>query len=180
MFHSGSPRVSRLTKNVVLPRSIPLPVFIAAPVGLMLGFIGFKTLQSVLGWLGFAGSDLSLFQNVFIAVGGGLATLLVAAEPWRGEHVHRVAAVRAAAIATTKKLLCPGSALPTVYSDEAGTLICVECSRIFTNEHLLAPQHDWSRRVYLGMKPIPHPITGEVHFISGSVPTHHPESRFYQ
>lgn len=172
VFHAGSPRVSRLTKNIVLPRSVPLPVFIATPVGVALGYMAFGALRSLLGWLPFMGStNLETLQQLFVVAGGALGAILATAQPWRGEHIHRVAAVRAAAIATTKKLLCPGSAMPTIYSDEVGTLICGECSQIFTDAHLFAPQHEWSRRVYLGMKPIPHPTTGEVHIISGSVPS---------
>lgn len=172
VFHAGPPRVSRLTKNIVLPRSIPLPAFVATPVGVALGYMAFGALKSLFDWLPFMSFvSLDTFQQLFIVLGGATGAVLATAQPWRGEHVHRVAAVRAAAISTTKKLLCPGSAMPTVYSDEAGTLICCECRQIFTDAHLFAPQHEWSRRVYLGMKPIPHPTTGEVHIISGSVPT---------
>ena len=171
VFHAGPPRVSRLTKNIVLPRSIPLPAFVATPVGVALGYAVFGVLKGLLGWLPFAGSaDLEALKQLFVVLGGGTAAVLATAQPWRGEHVHRVAAVRAAAIATTRRLLCPGSAMPTVYSGEVGTLTCCECRRVFTDAQLFAPQHEWSRRVYLGMRPIPHPTTGEVHVVSGSIP----------
>ena len=80
-----------------------------------------QTRRGLLGWLPFAGSaDLEALKQLFVVLGGGTAAVLATAQPWRGEHVHRVAAVRAAAIATTRRLLCPGSAMPTVYSGEVG------------------------------------------------------------
>ena len=166
VFHPGAPRVGKLSKNITLPRSVPLPVVFAVPVGGALGAVGGIALDPVLGLVW----PRARVIMISATIGAGLATLLVSVQPWRGEHVHRVAAVRAMAFASARLLMCPGSGLPAAYSEEAGTLVCSECGRVFGDANVFTPQHQWRRRVYLGMKPIPVPTTGEVHMTAGSTP----------
>ena len=177
VFHTGPARVGRLSKHIVLPRTVPLPVVMATPAGFAVGLAGGFLLIGLLGLEGSAATRTGMLS----AIGGaGAAALLVTAQPWRGEHVHRVAAVRAMALASQRTLICPGSAMPTLRSDETGTLVCCECGRVFGASAEFAPEHQWRRRVYLGMKPIPHPITGDVQIVSGSLPVavkHDPTTR---
>lgn len=164
VFHPGPPRIGRITKNVVLPRSVPLPVLVASAVGGAFGLVAGIVAGSLL--------QMPVLTTALLGmVGGGFACiLLVTAQPWQGEHVHRVAAVRAAAFASTKSLVCPGSGLPSVYADDVGTLVCSECGRAHSSSELITPQHHWRRRAYVGVMPIPHPVLGDVEIVSGSVP----------
>lgn len=164
VFHPGPPRIGRLTSNIVLPRSVPLPSLAAGAVGGGGGLIVGLVAGSVLPMS-------SLTTALLGMVGGGfVCNLLVTAKPWQGEHLHRVAAVRAAAFASTKSMVCPGSGLPSVYADDVGTLVCSECGRAHSSSELITPNHHWRRRAYLGVMPIPHPVLGEVEIVSGSVP----------
>lgn len=169
VFHRGLPRVGRISKNIALPRSVPLPILFAVPVGAMLGYIASGLLRSMFSWLPF----IDTLVRLLIILGVGILVILVTAQPWRGEYVHRVAAVKTTAFATAKVLMCPGSSMPSVRSDESGTFVCGMCGQIFGSSEIFTPPHQWRRRVYLGMKPIPPPITGEVEIIAGSVPTYH-------
>ena len=174
VFHTGPPRVGRLSKNIVLPRSIPLPVFGAVPLGALLGLAVAAPLIPLLGRF----MPTARIVAFAMMLGGTAGVLLVTFQPWRGEHIHRVAAVRASAFASAKVLVCPGSGMPTAHSDDVGTLVCCECGSVFGSSELFAPQHQWRRRVYVGMKPIPPPTTGEVWVVSGSVPLRPPRGPF--
>ena len=167
VFHTGPTRVGRLSKNIVLPRSVPLPVIAAVPVGALLGLICGLLLAPLLDWL----TDSATIIGTLMILGGALSAALVSFQPWRGEHVHTVAAVRFQALTSAKSLICPGAGMPTVRSEDVGTLVCCECGRVFSSAELFAPTHQWRRRVYVGMQPIPPPATGEVQIISGSVPS---------
>lgn len=168
VFHTGVPRVGRLTKHIVLPRSVPLTVVFAVPVGLLIGVFVGQILQST-------PVTVIIPENRIVSLSavvcGFITVLLVTVQPWRGEHVHRVVAVYASAYTATSVRVCPGSGMPSVHSDESGTLICGECGRIVGQSEQFVPEHKWRRRVYLGMKPITPPPTGEIMIIAGSVPT---------
>ena len=162
VFNPGAPRIGRLTRNLVLPRTVALPDLVGAAVGGIGGMVAGLMLGPMLGMDPITSAGLGL------GVGGLLVVTLVKAQPWQGEHVHRVAAVRAMAFASAKTLMCPGSGLPATYSDSLATLVCGECGLAHSSADKITPRHEWRRRVYLGIMPIPPPMTGEIVVVPGS------------
>ena len=164
IFSPGPARVGRIGKHFVLPRSVPVNVlvagFICGILGLMVGLLFAKIF-----WF------LSTFTVVVVTMMSGATAggFLVTFKPWKGEGINRVAMVRTQALMSTRSLVCPGSGLPAKYHDDIGTLACPQCGRAHNARDQITPQHQWRRRVYLGVAPIPHPVTGEIDVIAGSV-----------
>lgn len=165
VFNPGAPRIGQITRNFVLPRSVAVPDLLGGILG---GLIGIGVGVAL---------DPLLLDDVITSVilgagcGGTVGVMLVNLRPWQGEHIHRVAAVRAMALSTARTLICPGSGLPARHSGDLGTLACPECGRGHSSTEPITPRHEWRRRVYLGMMPIPPPIIGEVEITPGSSPT---------
>ena len=165
VFNPGPQRIGRITSNFVLPRSVALPNMIAGAVGGAFGLAGGLLMLPML-------LQLDPFTSAITGagLGGGCGVLLVTLKPWQGEHVHRVAAVHATALTSTKTMTCPGSGLPAMYADDMGTLSCPECGRAHSSADMITPRHEWRRRVYLGVMPVQTPQTGEVKLVPGSIP----------
>lgn len=168
VFHTGPTRVGKLSKNIILPRSIPLPTLAAGIIGVPTGYVVSLFMRPLISWMDPVMT--TRLSGLSAVLGGALAVLLVTFQPWRGEGIHTVAAVRASAFASAKTMMCPGSGMPTTRSEDVGTLICCECLRVFSASETFAPPHQWRRRVYVGMQPIPPPVTGEVRIVAGSLP----------
>ena len=163
IFQPGPARVGKIGNNFVLPRSVPVNVLVAAPICATLGLIVGLLFVKVFSFLP------TFYVAGFATMTGGTAgAFLVTFKPWKGESINRVAMVRTQALMSTKSLVCPGSGLPAKYHDDIGTLACPQCGRAHNARDQITPKHQWRRRVYLGIAPIPHPVTGEVDIIAGS------------
>ena len=105
VFNPGAPRIGQITKNLVLPRSVAIPNLIGATLGGFIGLLGGLMLGPLL--MG------DIFTSMILGggIGGTVGVVLVLAQPWQGEHIHRVAAVRTMALASARTLMCPGSGL---------------------------------------------------------------------
>ena len=163
IFSPGPARVGKIGKNFVLPRSVPVKVIVAGSIC--------ATIAGIVGALFVAVfSFLPSFTVIGVAVMSGATAggFLVMFEPWKGEGINRVAMVRTQALMSTRSLVCPGSGLPAKYHDDIGTLACPQCGRAHNAHDQITPKHQWRRRVYLGVAPIPHPVTGEIDVIAGS------------
>ena len=164
VFNPGPPRIGRLSKNIVLPRSVPLPALLAGAGGALLGLL-LGLLVSVIPFI-----DVGLAGGVGTGLGAALGVGLVTIQPWEGEYINRIVSVRLMAYISSKRLACPGSGMPAVHDEDIGSLACPYCGRAHSSYEQITPEHVWRRRVYLGMQPIPHPPTGEVRIVPGSLP----------
>lgn len=163
IFNPGPPRIGRISKNIVLPRSVPLPALLAGGGGAIVGLFG----GLIVGAFPFL--DTSIAAASGAGIGAALGIALVTAQPWEGEYINRVVSVRLMAYVSSKRLACPGSGMPAVHDEDIGSLACPYCGRSHSAYEQITPEHLWRRRMYNGMKPIPHPLTGEVQIIPGSI-----------
>ena len=163
----GLGRIGKLGDNITLPRTVDAYSAIGAVVG---AFVG-----------GFVGFLVPFFHKATTVVGVGgvgllIGVMVVQARPWAGEHIGRVAVVRFRARAGVVTSSCPGSGRLSGYVAETGQHICSRCGFVVEPDEGLSPAHQWRRRLYTGIMPVPHPQTGPIEFCYGSVPVSEPET----
>ena len=162
ILRPGLPRIGKLGKNIVLPRTVDL----ASLLGGVGGFLAGLAFGAVVGRPIFGSSAVFGF-----AMGGvPLGLLLVRWRPWRGEHIGRVALVRSRAALRTRPTTCPGSGRLPLFDAATARWSCQRCGLLLEPETGLAPRHQWRRRLYVGMQEVAMPETGPVRIVSGSVP----------
>ena len=162
LIYPAAPRIARLSSNVVLPRSIPLPNLLAGSLcgglGMLLGG-GFGFLLGAVPY--------GLLLGGVVGVVAGIA--IVQWRPWQGESVLRVVGVKLSTRRGKKWSMCPGSGGPALYDEELGTTVCVECLAAVESEEGLADLHLWHRQIFVGMMPVGAPENDAVTMRVGSV-----------
>ena len=165
VFRPGGARVARLSTNIVLPRSGSVSGLLGAVLGCGVGVL--------LGLAVSAVAPVNLATAVMCGAmfGGAAGVALVVARPWAGEHTGRVAAVRLQATLGARRSTCPGSGRLPHVDDRTGVASCRECGVVCADsESKVAAEHEWRRRLYSGMKPVPDAYYGAVDVVWGSVP----------
>lgn len=163
VLRPGAPRIAKLTRNIVLPRTVPLPSLLGAAAGAVL----FVPLAVPLGWVGVHGSAAVV---AVMASGAAAGVMLVAWQPWQGENVGKVVWVRAGSTWKSRKSPCPGSGRVAGYDTEIETDVCPVCGVAGeSSADGLVGNHLWDRRLFVGMAEV-RSDTGVVVIRSGSVP----------
>lgn len=147
-----------------LPRSVPLPSFLAGIGGGLLGLL--------LGWL--AGSLLNFLPLTFsvgisAAVCGLGSVILVTYSPWREESLYRAVTVTAGSASGRTRTLCPGAGEIAGIDLDSREPVCPVCG-IATglDDDVLVEDHSWERHVWVGFQLMREPEIGPRMFVDGS------------
>ena len=159
----GLPRIGTIGEHFTLPRPVHMPTAIGAVAGGVFGLVGALLFGRYL-----IDTATAIIGMSFVGGVGGI--MLVQWRPWKGEHAGRVLLVQAAARRGTAKAVCGGSARLPVDDRASGQYLCAQCGLAVDPEDGLTPRHDWQARFYEGIRPVPEPLTGPVHYFLGSVP----------
>ena len=169
ILRPGPSRIARLGRSFTLPVSVPLPQFVGGCVGAAAGIVPFLLLRRL-------GVDAVSSFMLGVLGTGAVAVGIVSWRPWRGEHVGRVAWVRATAVRRSRRFSCPGSGMAAVHSEELEAEVCSMCGAVVSISDGLCGLHEWRRRIYVGAREVVHPRVGAIHYRSGSVPVAPEES----
>lgn len=163
VLRPGAPRIAKLTRNIVLPRTVPVPSLIGGAAGAVV-FIPFSVL---LAWVGIPGGT-AVFTTMIIGAAAGV--FIVAWQPWQGENVGKVVWVRAGSRWKTRSSPCPGSGRVAEMDEDLQIYVCPVCliAGKSSSDGLMF-NHDWQRRLFVGMAEV-QSHTGAVTIRSGSVP----------
>ena len=163
VLRPGLGRVGQLTENFILPRTVSVLSAIGGAVGGIVGaLLGATVLAPVVD-----GSS-TVVGAAFM--GMMLGVWMINWRPWKGEHAGRVVWVRTRSLLGRSTRLCPGSSRLAHYNQASAQDICTRCSLVVDLKDGLVPSHEWKRRLYDGIMPIPMPQTGVIRFTFGSVP----------
>ena len=157
-----APRITRLSENMVLPRSVPLGGFLAGAAGGILGLLIGLGIGSLMG--------AAMYGAVLAGLAGAMGGIgLTYWKPLPGESVSRVALVKLSARRGAKWSMCPGSGGAALFDPDLGSDVCNQCLAAVSSEDGLAEMHMWKRQVFLGMMPIGAPSNDAVTMKLGSV-----------